>query len=458
MGRPGDIGVEWDMAVADRSDEGFTLVEVIAAVVLFVAISASTITILLLALNTIEGNNDRVIAANVARSRIEQLRVLGSDQVVPGLTFDQPAGTPPDFSVETSAQWVGAGQSVSSCEAAAPGQAYLRVRVDVSGPDEGAVAVMDTIIAPDATATSVGTAAIAISVEDQQGSPVSGVTVSAVDSLSPENSFTYLTGSDGCLYIPGLTAGRDLDISVSKNGYVPPTPTGDQGTSTLDAGTLAKPSFLLAPASGIDFTGAQAGYPVPAGTPVTWQVNETGALSEIGAIGTPVTGRWPNPGGFTAWVGDCPDADPGEYAQPVQTFDFTPGGSTLADLTLGLVDISGLPAGATVTASHVGPCDPDSTSLTLDLGTAGEDGTLTAGLPFGSWEFTAEADRETDVNGEIVIETLTETVPLDGPLAPDAQAPSAVVFTLAEQVAPSPSPSGSGDPSTSPSPAPEPSP
>lgn len=430
------------------SDEGFTLVEVIAAVVLFLAISASTITILLMALDTIEGNNDRVLAANVARSRIEQLRLLGTDRILPGLTYDQPPGTPEGFTVETSAQWVAAGQAVSTCDAASPGQAYLRVRVAASAPDLGAPAVMDTILVPDAVATNEGTAAIAVSVQDHQGLPVSGVRIAAVDPLRPANSFTYLTGADGCLYIPGLTAGGDLNITVSKDGYVSATPTGNQGTSSLDVGSLAKPTFLLAPAASIDFTGALADYPLPLGTPVIWQVNETGAVIEVAATGVSVLDQWPTTSGFSAWAGECPDADPLAYDQTPQSFDFTAGGSTVAALDARAVRITGLPPATQVTVTHVGSCD----TPPLDAGTSGEDGTLQVGLPSGSWEFSAQADRVEEVNGETVTTTFTETVALADPLSPAQAGPAAVQFTLAEQIAPDPAPSTGPTIGTSPSP------
>lgn len=444
--------VEQVVVEPHQSDEGFTLVEVIAAVVLFVAITASTITILLLALDTIQGNNDRVLAANVARSRIEQLRLLGTERIPPGLTYEQPPGTPAEFTVETSAQWVAAGQTVSTCDAASPGQAYLRVRVAASTPNLGAPAVMDTIITPATAASGEGTAAIAVSVEDHQGSPVSGVTVTADDPLRPENSFTYLTGADGCLYIPGLTAGGDLDITVSKEGYVSATPTGYQGTSALDAGSLAKPTFLLAPAAGISFTGALADYALPLGTPVTWQVNETGAVVEVGATGTPIVGQWPTTSGFTAWAGECPDADPVAYGQAAQSFDFIPGGSTQAALSVRPVDVTGLPPGVEVTARHVGSCD----APTLQAGVSSEEGTLLVGLPNGLWEFTAQV--ETEVDGAPL--TLSETVTLPEPLAPPSEGqgevPVLVEFTLAEQIAPTPSASPSGSSSASPSAEPSP--
>ena len=318
------------------ADGGFSLVEVLAAVVLFVAISASTITVLLMALKTVRENNDRVLVANVARSQIEELRVLGPDQIVPGLTYDKPAGTPDDFVVETSAQWVGAGRTASACDASRTG--YLRIRVAASGPDHRHGSSRHSHGAGSERERQ-GTAAIAINVEDHNGESVSGVTVTAVDSTSPENSFTYLTGSDGCLYIPGLTPDRALAITVSKDGYVSNSESGDTTTSNLDAGSLAKPSLLLAPASGIDFISEKSDYPLPVGTPISWRVNETGALVNSGQTGVAVVGQWPNPSGFAAWAG-CADADPGDL---VQTFDFTAGGSTVAGVSAGRVELSGLP-------------------------------------------------------------------------------------------------------------------
>lgn len=423
-------------------DEGFTLIEVLAAVFIFIAVSAATIAILLLALRTIDQNNERVLAANVARSQVEYLRTLGASNITPGLTYDQPPGTPPGYTVETSAQWVGVGQTVSSCEAASPGQAYLRVRVAASSPELGAPAVVDTIITPDTAGDYEGTSAIAITVVDHQGTPVSGVTVSSLDSTNPENSFTYVTGSDGCLYIPGLTAGGDIDITVTKDGHVSSTPTGNQGTSSLDVGNLAKPTFLLAPGAAIEWTGDLADFPLVAGTPVVWKVNETGAVEEDGAVGTAITGQWPTLSGFTAWAGECPDADPEVYSSVRPSFDFTAGGTVTAALAVRPVRITGLPAGTEVTAQHVGGC----TTADLVVGVANANGVVRAGLPNGDWRFTAEAEE------------LSETVGLDAPLAPPAagvdDAVTVVEFTLQEQLNPSPSPSptDSATPSASPSP------
>jgi type II secretory pathway pseudopilin PulG len=429
------------MSAGGRSDEGFTLVEVLAAVVVFVAVSAVTVALLISALGTIDENNERVLVANVARSQVEHLRALGATSITPGLTYEQPPGTPPGYVVETSAQWVGAGQQASACEAASPGQAYLRVRVAASSPELGAPAVIDTVITPEASVDFEGTAALAVSVVDHQGTPVPGVTVTALDAQHPENSFTYVTGADGCLYIPGLTAGGDIDVVVTKAGYVSSTPTGSQGTSSLDASSLAKPTFLLAPAAGVAWASRLTDFPLASGTPVTWLVNETGAVVETGAVGTAVTGRWPTTSGFTAWAGACADADPEESGAARPSFDFVAGGTTAAGLDVRPVRIEGLPPGTEVTARHAAGCStPD-----LVVGVAGADGAVQAGLPNGDWEFRATA------------EGLSETVLLENPLAPPAagvdETVALVPFTLAAQLAPTPSPSPSGTESPSPSPS-----
>lgn len=413
---------------------GFTLIEVMAAVVIFVAISAATIAILLTALRTIDENNERVLVANVARSQVEYLRTRGTANITPGTTYDLPPGTPPGYSVETSAQWVGVGQTASSCDTATPGQAYLRVRVAASSPELGAPAVVDTIITPQTVQDFEGTAAAAISVVDHQGSPVGGATVASLDAMHPENSFTYVTGPDGCLYIPGLTAGGDIDITVSKDGFVSSTPTGAQGSSSLDVGSLARPTFLLAPAARIEWVSDLADFPLPAGLPVVWQVNETGAVTGSGSVGTPVTGQWPTTSGFSGWAGSCPAADPAGYSAARPSFDFVAGSTTAAALDVRPVRLEGLAPGAQVTVVPQGGC----AAPPLAVGAANAAGVLRVGLPNGAWSFTATASGQ------------SETVATPAPLTPPAPGADDVVtvipFTLGARLAPSATPSVSVTP------------
>lgn len=426
-------------------DEGFTIVELLAAMFLFAAISTITVAIIISALRSVDENNERVLAANVARSQVEYLRLQGAENIPPGLSTTAPPGTRPDFVVETSAEWVGLGQTASACDAAQPGQAYLRVRVSVLSPELGAPQVIDTIITPETVVATAGTGAVAISVDDHRGNPVSGVQVTAIDATHPSNSFTYITGADGCLYVPGLTAPSTLTLTISKSGYVSATATGTQATVQLDPESLSKPTFQYAPAGGIDFTGALADFPLAAGIPVTWQVNQTGAPIEVGAVGTPVVGRWPAPTGFTAWAGDCADADPQQYGAARDSYPFVAGEQTRAELSVRPVRLRELTPGATVRARHLGG-GAGCTDGPFDVGAANDEGVLRFGLPNGSWEVEA-------TDGEL---TETITLPDLEPPAAGAEEEVAVVPFTVFVPPPTPEPSGSASPSASPSPSPEP--
>ena len=46
---------------------------------------------------------------------------------------------------------------------------------------------------------------------------------------------------------------------------------------------------------------------------VSWQVNETGATLNRALVGQPVADQWPSTSLFSAWAGDCADADPEDY-------------------------------------------------------------------------------------------------------------------------------------------------
>lgn len=421
------------------ADAGFTLVELLAAMFIFAAVSTATVAIIIAALRTVDANNERVLAANVARSQIEYLRLQGAENITPGLSTTAPPGTRPDFTVETTSEWVGLGQTASACEAAQPGQAYLRVSVAVTSPELEAPQVVDTIITPDAAIAAAGTGAVAISVDDHHGDPVSGVQVTAIDAARPANSFTYITGADGCLYVPLLTAPSTLAITISKAGHVSSTATGTQTTVQLDPDSLSKPTFLYAPAAAIDFVGGVPDFPLPVGIPVTWQVNETGAPIETAVVGTPVTNRWPTTAGFTAWAGDCTDADPQGYSAARGAYAFVAGDQARAELTARPVRLRDLTPGATVRVRHVGG-GAGCTQGPFAVGDANEDGVLRFSLPNGSWEVTA-----TD-------EGVTETIALPD-LVPPAPGEDDVVtvlpftaFVPPESASPTPTPSPSPTP------------
>lgn len=390
----GRRGFAWRRRTGDRpprGDEGFGLTELLVAMFLFAGISTATVSAMITSLQTIHENNQRVQSANVARTQVQALRAMDVASIPLGLSTSLPipVGVPEGTTIETTAEWVGLGQSASACRDASPGQAYLRVHVEATRPGDSTTSRIDTILTPRNLPSDPGTGAVTIEVIDQNGEPVSSVQVAADDLAHPENRFLYTTGADGCLFIPGLTAPAMLELTAERPGFVSSTPTGSQDAVQLDPDTLSRSTIRLAAASSILFDSVLPDYPLPNGLPVVWQVNETGATVHTSAVGDTVTDLWPTTSGVTAWLGDCSDADPQVHGRQRQSFDLRAGEATRALLGAQPIDITGLADGVAVSVRHVGAGCADGP---FSLGVANAKGKLRAALPFGSWVFTASDD------------------------------------------------------------------
>lgn len=413
-----------------RPDEGFTLVEVLVALVIFVIASTAAITLIIRTLDVVRGNSDRILAANIARSQIEELRAKGTARIPIGQSTGGIAGTNANFTVNTTANWVGIGQTESSCAAANPGQDFLRVTVEVSGPNVSVPQVADAIVFPDATVDTGATGAVAISIVDQVGNPVSGVTVTATDQMHPTNAFSLVSGTDGCLFVPRLTPSSSLAVAVARQGFVPSTPTGASATMAVTKQAVERKTFHYAAASAITFASLDGDYPLPARLPVSWQLNATGNPVQPTTLDATITGLWPLPTGFTAWAGGCTDADPQSYSAARQSFALSAGATTTAQLAAAPLFLRGLPAGESITAHYIGidgACAPPD----FVIGRTDSRGQLNVGMPYGRWQFTAAG----------------ETVQPVDPLTPQAAAAGALRldFTKAnlDGLGPTPSPTPS---------------
>jgi prepilin-type N-terminal cleavage/methylation domain-containing protein len=446
--------------VAEERDGGFTLVEVLVAVVVFVVVSSATLAVLIQALRVIRENSDRAMAASIARSQVEYLRSLGTSAIPIGLLVGavppgqdasrvDPRLLDPEFTIRTTSNWVDFDQQSSACEAVSPGQAYLRVSVEVSSDNLARPVSVDTVVIPESTGEVSGTGSVTVRVVDQVGLAVSDVTVRGTDAFRPVNSFTLTTGTDGCLYLPSLVPSASLVLVAERAGYVPSTPTGGSQTMQITADTLSRATFTLAAATTVAFESQDPDFPLPADLPVTWQVNATGSSVNTALAGVPVTAIYPDPSGVSAFAGTCTDADPLTYAVARPGYALDAGGISLLDLPGALVRLRGLPADVPVTARYVGS-DTVCGVTSVALGQSNDNGVLRVTLPYGDWEFTAE----------------TETIPLAEPLRPPADgsepAVTVVAFTLANLDDPcatpsptgteSPTPTGTGCPTPTPTP------
>lgn len=372
-----------------RADGGFTLIEVIVALGIFIAVSAATITILLLALATVRENSDRVLAANVARSHVEGLRVLGSSNVNVGLTETVESG----FTVRTTANWVGVDQRVSACSAAEPGQDYLRVNVAVSGRTLGAPQIIDAVINSDGVPRTGIEGAVTVQVGDQYAQPVTDVTVTGRDASHPENNFQVLTGVDGCVFLPNLAPSGNLFISIEKNQpgvtYVTRFIDGNTDQVQINSQEVSRVTFEYAPAASINFRAAKEAFELPAAMSVTWQELVTGAESKVTPVGDSVTGLWPSTSGFQAWLGTCADQNPSSFGSQATDFGLVAGGVVSVDLPSAFVRFEGLAPDGVVDVNYVG-ADSACDLPPFSVGPADADGVLQVALPFGPWEFTSE--------------------------------------------------------------------
>lgn len=365
------------------------MIEVIVALGIFIAVSAATITILLLALATVRENSDRVLAANVARSHVEDLRILGSSNVPIGLSESIESG----FAVRTTANWVGVDQRVSACSAAEPGQDYLRVNVEVSGRTLGAPQVIDAVINSDGVPRTGIEGAVTVQVGDQYAQPVTDVTVTGRDASHPENNFQVLTGGDGCVFLPNLAPSGTLYISINKDQpgvtYVTRTQGGDTDQVQVNSQEVSRVTFEYAPASSVAFRAANEDFQLPAALSVTWQELVTGAALRQTPVGETVSGLWPSTGGFQGWLGTCSDQNPSALDSQPTDFGLVSGSVVSVPLPTALVRFEGLAPEGVVEVTYTGS-DSGCDLPPFTVGPADADGLLQVALPYGSWEFTSE--------------------------------------------------------------------
>lgn len=431
------------------TDEGFTLVELMVAIGVFLIASTASISLIITASTVIRDNADRVYAANLANSEIDRMRDIGPDAITIGQVTTQHTSTQGSFTVSTTSNWVGLNQVADSCSTATPGQAYMRVHVEVSGEGLDSPQVSDTLVAPpdDAPAAAVGS--VAVKVVDALSQPVSSVTVTGRD-LVGGGTFSYVTGPDGCIFVPNLTPSASWQLTVSRTGFVgsPNSPTTQ--VKQVLVGQSTPVTFEYAEAAALTFASPDADFTVPATMPVSLTMDAS-TITTVATSGFPATrgSLWPAPAGYQAWLGSCNDADPASsiaprtMSLPRAAFETPAGGVTRASLQGAAVKVRGLLANTAVRIRHAAEASGRCTSTqTFDIGTTNAKGVVKAFLPFGRWTFVAPGTPDI-------------TLVLD----PSEPAP-VVSFPLSNLDVPCPSPSPSPTETVFPpaSPAPSPSP
>lgn len=432
----------------NSGDGGFTLVEVMAAMVVFLIVAGAALSLIIGALHTIRESGDRVAAATIARSEAESLRARGAYSIPLGESSRTLVTTQGTYSVSTTANWVGVGQLTNACQVGGglvPGKSYVRVHVEVTSEKLARPQTTDTLVYPlDPLPNINNTGTATTQVVDALGLPVPGVSVTGSDLAGNSPPFGYVTGADGCVFIPDVPASSQWQVQISKAGYITESLGGTVSTKQVLA--LANTPFNFAydqPAS-IRFSVDDDGFTVPADVPMTLTPDPLVRTPEVVAsYPVTVTGLWPRPAGYTAWLGRCSDA----ATSAASVINAQAGQTAQAVLAGARVQVVA-PQGSAITATHsdaqggTGGC-----SESYSLGVVGSTLLLKTRLPFGVWSFSQTASSTT---------ILASLEPSTGTCSVQWSIPGAVTASQANQTpAPSPSPSLIYPTVSSPCPAPQ---
>lgn len=315
------------------ADQGFTLVEVVVAVAIFVMVTAAALTALIAALNTVRENADRVQAASIARGILEDLQAQGADALLVDLaatddtslgaaSFGVPVASP--YTATVTAAWRSISQYVDPCVQGSElsTRTFLLATVTVDGGTLTAPEVIDGVV-PRLKAEPQGDepGSIAVRVIDSTGAGVGGIAVTI--STGPEVVATGPTDVQGCLLVDLLAPGADYVVAVGQEGSGSPYRTSTLGetatvTVSVDAGVATPVAFVLDKPGRVSFVAVDDSYAV---LPVlTFPIVVVPALSTISPEfgGSPVS-LFPDT--YQAWLGDCPDAGRRQVTLPVTADD-----------------------------------------------------------------------------------------------------------------------------------------
>lgn len=417
-------------ASCHRAEEGYSLIELLAALAVFAIVFAAVSLGIGSAFNVNRNNRNRSTAAYLAAQQLELARsnFEGAPQ---GLTTCPPptpnandpkaicSTVPAPYTLEQHVSWIAAGSTTSSCDVpTGSGLAYKRVTVEVTWPDMGGVApaTSQTVLTPRFGIYDKANGHLAVKITDRDGGPLDDQVVN----LTGPTTATQRT-EDGCAFFAFLTPGAykvtpATTDYVDRQGEQPDLDTsvvGGQVTKVLAtydrAATLQ--IALVPPADAV----------VPDGIAVTVANDHLDAdTMSFAGSGSPRTvgPLFPYSDGYQVWAGDCADADPeGLGGARGPTLPTNPGGSSSGSADLDAVDVvvqdgnGDAVVGVQVQAVNVAGtgCSTAGSTLTSSEAVSGPGGRLLLALPYGTWRLEATGGSRTPAT--VTLDPLSPAIP-----------------------------------------------
>ena len=342
-------------------DQGFAMVELMVAMVVFALLAAGVLASLNMANATGRGNRLRVVGGEPGgqpdRDRAQSRRLASCRRPVlpdgrrgPAVRQDDGRGRRLLRPAERRGRTDRCARPRSATAPPGAKLGYKRITVQVTWDTMGTIQPVrsDTLMTLGANGPDPNKANIAVKVRDRNALPQDAVLVS----ISP-GGVSQQTGYDGCVVFTNLNRGTTYTTTLNTTGYVDPNGVATPAQSVVipstgTANQVYKVAFDYDQSSRLSLTvnTQDATYPVPSallnvlpvtlGSTTLWATTSyrklfldcTSAGATAGACITP-TGtprQLPNlyPIAYSAWSGACSDADPGQSSRPAPIV-LTPG-------------------------------------------------------------------------------------------------------------------------------------
>jgi prepilin-type N-terminal cleavage/methylation domain-containing protein len=412
------------------SDAGFSLVEMVVALMVFAIISLGVAYSMLAVLSSTRDTRGRQVAANLAAEEIDRARAVGSifeledddrTVVVDNVTY----------TIDRQTEWKNSAGSDDSCGAGSGSLQFKIVNVVVTWPGvAGETGVRaDTVVAPSSKINDPAFGTIVVRVTDRYGIGVPGATVTAAPAAVPEGALAIEgtiapTDSDGCAFVLKAAEGS-YDVKVSKAGYVDvdqrPTPSINVKVSKGTA-TSALVTYDLAATLNVTYASNFSGSVlVPSNLDVSLQTTYGVALLTKASSYS----LFPFNSGYSVFTGQLAGASNAAPAcsaiDPTLWPSATEGASTIAGaavpsvavasgtsstvaVPMGVVKISNPSTSSgswsTIRAQRVAPvagsADPGCALIAtvpevLTIGSLSRGSSVNVALPYGTWKITRVA-------------------------------------------------------------------
>jgi prepilin-type N-terminal cleavage/methylation domain-containing protein len=409
---------------AVRSDDsGFSIIEVIAAMVVFAILSvgiAGSLTAGLLMTNT---SRSREVAINLASQDIDKMRMLalGTPAGVFGVTSMAATNYPvggANYSLKRTVAWVTSSGASGACGTGSGTLAYKSVVDKVTWKQNHSTfsASMTTLVAPISNINSDTAGTIIVAIIGASGAAESGVAISITPNTGGGGAALAqqpsATDSDGCSFGLNAQPGTYTVKATETNGidFQQHAPAANTNV-VVTAGQNTMVNFTYDQAGTFAFT-YPSGATLATNMPLTF-INDVGGASQFAASPTSVS-AFPYTDGYQIVAGTyvyavgggpstCIDTNPqtwptdsvsGATAPDVSasTMQANPGGASVPGslaVPMGVVKVSGINSSSYVTAvSTPGPsgtADPGCLSVQTLTFPKSTGSSQTIALPYGTW-------------------------------------------------------------------------